>query len=44
MKKVRIISLLLLLCLSVSAFTGCLFSDSASMKDCYDYYDNIFDS
>lgn len=40
MKKFKIVSLVLLLVVSITAFTGCLFSNSASMKDCYDLYSN----
>ena len=40
MRKTRIFSALLLVLLSVVTFTGCLFSDSATMKKCYSLYDD----
>lgn len=39
MKKTKIFSALLLIVLSVITFTGCLFSGSATMKKCYNLYD-----
>ena len=39
MKKMRVFSVLLALCLCVITFTGCLFSDSATIKDSYALYE-----
>ena len=44
MRKTRIFSALLLVLLSVVTFTGCLFSDSATMKKCYSLYDSNISS
>lgn len=41
MKKLKIFSLILIAVLSISMFTGCLFSDNASIKECYDKYESI---
>lgn len=41
MKKLKIFSFILVAILSVSLLSGCLFSDSASIKDCYNKYEAI---
>lgn len=41
MKKLKIFSLILIAVLSISMFTGCLFSNNVSIKECYDKYESI---
>lgn len=43
MKKSKIISVILVLFMCIMLFPACLFSDSATTKQCYELYDSIID-